>query len=118
MWHAVMPECESNLRNTSFVTGCVKMMWGVFLFFLKNRVLFSSLKEAEKPYCERLHRIKDLMQRSKVSIEEVISELGQYFFVLQFISSFTQDLTRIFVYFHFYCVTDLTQKQFPFFSFR
>lgn len=34
------------------------------------------LKEAEKPYCERLHRIKDLMQRSNVSIEEVISELG------------------------------------------
>lgn len=34
------------------------------------------LKEAEKPFCERLHRIRDLMDRSKVSIEEVISELG------------------------------------------
>ncbi|XP_037550668.1 ADP-ribose glycohydrolase ARH3 [Nematolebias whitei] len=34
------------------------------------------LKEAEKPYCERLHRIRDLMDRSKVSIEEVIAELG------------------------------------------
>lgn len=34
------------------------------------------LKEAEKPFCERLHRIKDLMDRSKVSIEEVICELG------------------------------------------
>ncbi|KAM7376648.1 hypothetical protein PAMP_006370 [Pampus punctatissimus] len=34
------------------------------------------LKEAEKPFCERLHRIRDLMSRSKVSIEEVISELG------------------------------------------
>lgn len=38
----------------------------------------SSLKEAEKPFCERLHRVRDLMDRSKVSIEEVISELGQY----------------------------------------
>lgn len=34
------------------------------------------LKEAEKPFCERLHRVSDLMHRSKVSIEEVISELG------------------------------------------
>ncbi|TNN78846.1 Poly(ADP-ribose) glycohydrolase ARH3 [Liparis tanakae] len=34
------------------------------------------LKEAEKPFCERLHRVRDLMDRSKVSIEEVISELG------------------------------------------
>lgn len=98
MWHAVMPECESNRRNTSFVTRCVKMM---FFLFKKNKVLFSSLKEAEKPYCERLHRIQDLMQRSKVSIEEVISELGQYFFVFEFISTFTQDLTKTFVYFHF-----------------
>uniref|UniRef100_A0A3Q4GWG2 ADP-ribosylhydrolase ARH3 n=1 Tax=Neolamprologus brichardi TaxID=32507 RepID=A0A3Q4GWG2_NEOBR len=39
-------------------------------------VCFCSLKEAEKPFCERLHRIRDLMDRSKVSIEEVISELG------------------------------------------
>ncbi|XP_074547389.1 ADP-ribosylhydrolase ARH3 [Halichoeres trimaculatus] len=34
------------------------------------------LKEAEKPFCERLHRVRDLMDKSKVSIEEVISELG------------------------------------------
>ncbi|TNM95889.1 hypothetical protein fugu_016972 [Takifugu bimaculatus] len=34
------------------------------------------LKEAEKPFCDRLHRVRDLMDRSKVSIEEVISELG------------------------------------------
>ncbi|XP_020775406.1 ADP-ribosylhydrolase ARH3 [Boleophthalmus pectinirostris] len=34
------------------------------------------LKEAEKPFCERLHRVKELMERSNVSIEEVISELG------------------------------------------
>uniref|UniRef100_A0A668A1K1 ADP-ribosylhydrolase ARH3 n=1 Tax=Myripristis murdjan TaxID=586833 RepID=A0A668A1K1_9TELE len=34
------------------------------------------LKEAEKPFCDRLHRVKDLMDKSKVSIEEVISELG------------------------------------------
>lgn len=43
-----------------------------------NMVCLFSLKEAEKPFCERLHRIRDLMSRSKVSIEEVISELGQY----------------------------------------
>lgn len=35
-----------------------------------------ALKEAEKPFCERLYRIRDLMDRSKVSIEEVICELG------------------------------------------
>uniref|UniRef100_A0A8C5E6Z4 ADP-ribosylhydrolase ARH3 n=1 Tax=Gouania willdenowi TaxID=441366 RepID=A0A8C5E6Z4_GOUWI len=34
------------------------------------------LKEADKPFCERLHRVRDLMGRNKVSIEEVISELG------------------------------------------
>ncbi|AWP16823.1 putative poly(ADP-ribose) glycohydrolase ARH3-like [Scophthalmus maximus] len=34
------------------------------------------LKEAEKPFCERLHRVRDLMDRSQVSVEEVISELG------------------------------------------
>lgn len=34
------------------------------------------LKEADKPFCERLHRVKELMDRSKVSIEEVIAELG------------------------------------------
>lgn len=43
-------------------------------------MFLSSLKEAEKPFSERLHRVRDLMDRSKVSIEEVISELGQYFF--------------------------------------
>ena len=43
-----------------------------------NMICLFSLKEAEKPFCERLHRIRDLMSRSKVSIEEVISELGQY----------------------------------------
>uniref|UniRef100_A0A8C5AYR9 ADP-ribosylhydrolase ARH3 n=1 Tax=Gadus morhua TaxID=8049 RepID=A0A8C5AYR9_GADMO len=35
-----------------------------------------ALKEAEKPFCERLYRLRDLMDRSKVSIEEVICELG------------------------------------------
>lgn len=34
------------------------------------------LKEADRPFCERLHRVRELMDRSKVSIEEVISELG------------------------------------------
>ncbi|KAK7905256.1 hypothetical protein WMY93_017863 [Mugilogobius chulae] len=34
------------------------------------------LKEADKPFCERLHRVKELMDRTNVSIEEVISELG------------------------------------------
>ena len=42
-------------------------------------VLFSRLKEAEKPFCERLYRLRDLMDRSKVSIEEVICELGKCF---------------------------------------
>ncbi|KAM3594172.1 uncharacterized protein V6R79_003564 [Siganus canaliculatus] len=41
------------------------------------------LKEAEKPFCERLHRVRDLMDRSKVSIEEVISELGNGIAALQ-----------------------------------
>lgn len=50
-----------------------------------NMVFLSSLKEAEKPFCERLHRVRDLMDRSKVSIEEVISELGQYLLIFDFI---------------------------------
>ncbi|KAM9355404.1 ADP-ribosylhydrolase ARH3 [Pholidichthys leucotaenia] len=41
------------------------------------------LKEAEKPFCERLHRVRDLMDRSKISIEEVISELGNGIAALQ-----------------------------------
>lgn len=41
------------------------------------------LKEAEKPFCERLHRVRDLMDRSNVSIEEVISELGNGIAALQ-----------------------------------
>lgn len=41
------------------------------------------LKEAEKPFCERLHRVRELMDRSKVSIEEVISELGNGIAALQ-----------------------------------
>uniref|UniRef100_A0A3Q0TC59 ADP-ribosylhydrolase ARH3 n=1 Tax=Amphilophus citrinellus TaxID=61819 RepID=A0A3Q0TC59_AMPCI len=39
------------------------------------------LKDAEKPFCER--RVRDLMDRSKVSIEEVISELGDGLAALQ-----------------------------------
>ena len=38
---------------------------------------FPRLKESEFPFCDRLHRVKDLMERNQVSIEEVISELGQ-----------------------------------------
>ncbi|XP_053701018.1 ADP-ribosylhydrolase ARH3 [Synchiropus splendidus] len=34
------------------------------------------LKEADKPFCERLHRVQELVDRSNVSIEEVIAELG------------------------------------------
>ncbi|KAG5265503.1 hypothetical protein AALO_G00243210 [Alosa alosa] len=34
------------------------------------------LNESEFPFCARLHRVKELMERNKVSIEEVISELG------------------------------------------
>lgn len=41
------------------------------------------LKEAEKPFCDRLHRVRDLMDKSNVSIEEVISELGNGIAALQ-----------------------------------
>ncbi|KAM9467089.1 ADP-ribosylhydrolase ARH3 [Clarias gariepinus] len=34
------------------------------------------LNLAEFPYCARLHKVKELMERNNVSIEEVISELG------------------------------------------
>lgn len=54
-----------------------------------NMVSLSSLKEAEKPFCERLHRVRDLMDRSKVSIEEVISELGQYCLIFDFFLTFS-----------------------------
>lgn len=70
-----MLECEYNPLKEKIIVICLQQ---------KKHTNFHpllSLKEAEKPYCERLHRIKDLMQRSKVSIEEVISELGQYLFV-------------------------------------
>ncbi|XP_036398466.1 ADP-ribose glycohydrolase ARH3 [Megalops cyprinoides] len=35
-----------------------------------------ALNEPDFPFCARLHRVKDLMERNSVSIEEVISELG------------------------------------------
>ncbi|XP_076833635.1 ADP-ribosylhydrolase ARH3 [Brachyhypopomus gauderio] len=35
-----------------------------------------ALNLAEFPYCTRLHKVKELMERNSVSIEEVISELG------------------------------------------
>lgn len=38
--------------------------------------LFCRLNLAEFPYCARLHRVKELMEKNSVSIEEVISELG------------------------------------------
>ncbi|XP_077433151.1 ADP-ribosylhydrolase ARH3 [Vanacampus margaritifer] len=41
------------------------------------------LKEAEKPFWDRLHRVRDLMDMSKVTIEEVISELGNGIAALQ-----------------------------------
>uniref|UniRef100_A0A3Q2YTZ1 ADP-ribosylhydrolase ARH3 n=1 Tax=Hippocampus comes TaxID=109280 RepID=A0A3Q2YTZ1_HIPCM len=41
------------------------------------------LKEAEKPFCNRLHRVRDLMDMDKVTIEEVISELGNGIAALQ-----------------------------------
>ncbi|KAM6972856.1 ADP-ribosylhydrolase ARH3 isoform 1-T1 [Aplochiton taeniatus] len=34
------------------------------------------LKESESPFCDRLHRVKELIERDNVSIEEVITELG------------------------------------------
>ncbi|KAM9777993.1 ADP-ribosylhydrolase ARH3 [Neosynchiropus ocellatus] len=35
-----------------------------------------ALKEAEKPFCDRLRRVRELVERSDVSMEEVITELG------------------------------------------
>lgn len=61
-------------------------------------VFLSSLKEAEKPFCDRLHRVRDLMERSKVSIEEVISELGQYLFIFDFILTFHRRFYKAFHY--------------------
>lgn len=68
-----------------------------------------SLKEAEKPFCERLHRVRDLMDRSKVSIEEVISELGQYLMIFDLISRLLRGFS-LFIFFwcpvsifYFYC---------------
>lgn len=72
--HAAMPECRKHTaegRPCCSVIGCVSILTLEFV---------SSLKEAEKPFCERLHRVRELMDRSKVSIEEVISELGQCLF--------------------------------------
>lgn len=89
--HAVMPEC----RNLT-AKGHLWWSWFAFIWNILNLEFVSSLKEAEKPFCERLHRVRDLMDRSKVSIEEVISELGQYlistfdghFYHLNFLSLF------------------------------
>lgn len=69
-------------------SGCTGSVFFFFFFLVSifNMVFLSSLKEAEKPFCERLHRVRDLMDRSKVSIEEVISELGQYLFLFLFLS--------------------------------
>lgn len=66
-------------------------MLGVLCFSVSsfNMVCLFRLKEAEKPFCERLHRVRDLMDRSKVSIEEVISELGQYLFTFVFLFSYS-----------------------------
>lgn len=41
------------------------------------------LKESEFPFCDRLHRVKELIERNQVSIEEVISELGNGIAALQ-----------------------------------
>ncbi|KAL6477994.1 hypothetical protein MHYP_G00138290 [Metynnis hypsauchen] len=42
-----------------------------------------ALNLAEFPYCTRLHRVKELVERGSVSIEEVISELGNGIAALQ-----------------------------------
>ncbi|KAI2654447.1 poly(ADP-ribose) glycohydrolase ARH3 [Labeo rohita] len=42
-----------------------------------------ALNLSEFPYCSRLHRVKELMDRNSVSIEEVISELGNGIAALQ-----------------------------------
>lgn len=43
---------------------------------LTHYVLFHRLNLSDFPYRSRLHRVKELMDRNGVSIEEVISELG------------------------------------------
>lgn len=107
--HAMMPECEYRMNkrgcSTDLNQSCLPcdLMCGGHCqetnvrfrqcyFYCKSfmtMVSLSSLKEAEKPFCERLHRVRDLMDRSKVSIEEVISELGQYRFIFDFIMTFS-----------------------------
>nr|AAI52162.1 Zgc:92867 protein [Danio rerio] len=42
-----------------------------------------ALNLSEFPYCSRLHRVKELMDKTSVSIEEVISELGNGIAALQ-----------------------------------
>lgn len=42
-----------------------------------------ALNLSDFPYCSRLHRVKELMDRNGVSIEEVISELGNGIAALQ-----------------------------------
>jgi len=56
------------------------LCWGMMVRTHQTFYILPSprLKEAEKPFCERLYRIRDLMDRSKVSIEEVICELGKH----------------------------------------
>ncbi len=83
MWSDVWGSVSGNMET--FLEIYKKKVTKHFFFFFScqsafNTVFLSSLKEAEKPFSERLHRVRDLMDRSKVSIEEVISELGQYFF--------------------------------------
>ncbi|XP_073682965.1 ADP-ribosylhydrolase ARH3 [Garra rufa] len=47
------------------------------------RIDAKALNLSESPYCSRLHRVKELMDRNSVSIEEVISELGNGIAALQ-----------------------------------
>lgn len=80
-------------QETRIIMNIYRTIWGNVQFWLYwecchfsfKILLLSSLKEADKPFCERLHRVRDLMDRSKVSVEEVISELGQYQFIFDFI---------------------------------
>uniref|UniRef100_A0A4W5LY81 Uncharacterized protein n=1 Tax=Hucho hucho TaxID=62062 RepID=A0A4W5LY81_9TELE len=63
---------------------CLQGLWdSLFDMFLcglseviKDELAVRDLNEPEFPFCYRLHRVKDVMERNSVSIEEVISELG------------------------------------------
>lgn len=60
---------EKAFKTTSYVLDALSDMVTYMSRFRLN--------ESEFPFCARLHRVKELLERNNVSVEEVISELGQ-----------------------------------------